>query len=315
MFFKRKESPLPAPEPCRRPSPRRAFAALCPPGSRIMVAAGRRRVPLARADPRHVFARPIRAGRSRAAGAPLANKGGVAGAWLADLLLYLFGLLGVVVGRRGGVVLVVAGYRRWCDPSTRPDHPLGSGVLGFALVLLASAALEAICACTTCRRRCRRRPAARSGDVIGRGLSRVARLQRRDAVAARALRRRLRRCSSAMSWLKADGTHRRRHRSRVRVAAAPRRRAARTASIGEQALTEREAVVAGQREDVGARAGRRRAARRRRCRNRERVVEGTAAAALRRSARFAAAAAGAARRRPVGAGDRSAPRRSSTRRD
>src|SRR5262245_58004379 len=44
-------------------------------------------------------------------GAPIANKGGVAGAWLADLLLYLFGLSAwwwVVAG----VVLVIAGFRR-----------------------------------------------------------------------------------------------------------------------------------------------------------------------------------------------------------
>src|SRR4030095_12933231 len=44
-------------------------------------------------------------------GAPIANKGGMAGAWLADLLFYLFGVSAwwwVVAG----VVLVVAGYRR-----------------------------------------------------------------------------------------------------------------------------------------------------------------------------------------------------------
>src|SRR6476659_3291034 len=76
-------------------------------------------------------------------GAPIANKGGVAGAWLADLLLYLFGLSAwwwVV----GGVVLVVAGFRRIADPELSTEHPLSLGALGFALVLLTSAALEAL---------------------------------------------------------------------------------------------------------------------------------------------------------------------------
>ena len=44
-------------------------------------------------------------------GAPIHNRGGVVGAWLADVLLYLFGASAwwwVVAG----IVLVVAGYRR-----------------------------------------------------------------------------------------------------------------------------------------------------------------------------------------------------------
>ena len=76
-------------------------------------------------------------------GAPIANKGGVAGAWLADLLLYLFGFSAwwwVVAG----VVLVVAGYRRIRRPELATDHPLPLVVLGFALVLLPSAAVEAL---------------------------------------------------------------------------------------------------------------------------------------------------------------------------
>jgi S-DNA-T family DNA segregation ATPase FtsK/SpoIIIE len=75
-------------------------------------------------------------------GAPIANKGGVAGAWLADLLLNLFGMSAwwwVV----GGVVLVVAGYRRIGHPELSSEHPLGLAVLGFGLTLLASSALEA----------------------------------------------------------------------------------------------------------------------------------------------------------------------------
>jgi len=104
-------------------------------------------------------------------GAPIANKGGIAGAWLADLLLYLFGFSAwwwVVAG----VVLVVAGYRRIGHPELASDHPLSLGVLGFALVLVSSAAIEGL--------RLYNLPAALPqgaggalGDVIGRGLSRL----------------------------------------------------------------------------------------------------------------------------------------------
>src|ERR1700745_2086905 len=48
-------------------------------------------------------------------GAPLANKGGVAGAWLADLLLYLFGF-SPWWGGAGGIVLAVAGFRAILGP-------------------------------------------------------------------------------------------------------------------------------------------------------------------------------------------------------
>src|SRR5580765_7352640 len=70
-------------------------------------------------------------------GAPIANKGGVAGAWLADLLLYLFGL-SAWWWVAGGVVLVVAGFRRISDPDRATDHPLSLGMLGFVLTLTAS---------------------------------------------------------------------------------------------------------------------------------------------------------------------------------
>ncbi len=75
-------------------------------------------------------------------GAPIANKGGVAGAWLADLLLNLFGISAwwwVVAG----VVWVVAGYRRIGRPELASDHPLTLAALGFGMVLFTSAALEA----------------------------------------------------------------------------------------------------------------------------------------------------------------------------
>ncbi|MGE5087794.1 MAG: DNA translocase FtsK [Candidatus Levyibacteriota bacterium] len=103
-------------------------------------------------------------------GAPLGNRGGFIGAWLSDLLLYLFGFSAwwwVV----GGIVLVVLGYRRVVSPEHRSDHPLVLGSFGFALVLLSSASLESI--------RLWRLPAelplapgGALGDLIGRALAR-----------------------------------------------------------------------------------------------------------------------------------------------
>jgi S-DNA-T family DNA segregation ATPase FtsK/SpoIIIE len=104
-------------------------------------------------------------------GAPIVNKGGVAGAWLSDLLLYLFGLSAwwwVIAG----VVLVIAGYRRIGHPELASDHPLPLAIFGFALVLLASAALEAL--------RFQRLPASLPqahggalGEMIGGGLAKA----------------------------------------------------------------------------------------------------------------------------------------------
>ena len=103
-------------------------------------------------------------------GAPLQNKGGVVGAWLADLLLYLFGLSAWWwVG--AGVVVVVSGYRRLTHEDIERHHPW-LAIPGFALVLLASASLEAL--------RLYRLPVllpsvpgGALGDVIGQGLSRA----------------------------------------------------------------------------------------------------------------------------------------------
>ena len=76
-------------------------------------------------------------------GAPLGNRGGVVGAWLSDLLLYLFGASAwwLVVA---GIVLIVNGYRRIADPERKAEHPLLFGSIGFAVVLLSSSAIEAI---------------------------------------------------------------------------------------------------------------------------------------------------------------------------
>jgi S-DNA-T family DNA segregation ATPase FtsK/SpoIIIE len=101
-------------------------------------------------------------------GAPPLNKGGVVGAWLADLLLYLFGL-SAWWWVFAGVSVVASGYRRLTRDDVERHHPW-LAIPGFVLVLLSSAALEAL--------RLYRLPAVlpngpggASGDVIGQGLS------------------------------------------------------------------------------------------------------------------------------------------------
>ena len=73
----------------------------------------------------------------------IANRGGVVGAYLSDLLLYLFGL-SAWWWVAGGVMLLVAGFRRIADPDRPREHPMGLAIAGFALVLLSSAAIESI---------------------------------------------------------------------------------------------------------------------------------------------------------------------------
>ncbi|MGH6783941.1 MAG: DNA translocase FtsK 4TM domain-containing protein, partial [Sphingomicrobium sp.] len=76
-------------------------------------------------------------------GEALGNRGGVVGAWLADLLLYLFGFSAWWLVA-AGVVLIVSGYRRIAEPDRATDHPLLYGAIGFSIVLVASASIEAI---------------------------------------------------------------------------------------------------------------------------------------------------------------------------
>src|SRR5512134_257520 len=75
--------------------------------------------------------------------AALHNAGGRAGAWIADLLLYLFG-----VSAYWWVALclvgVAWGYRRLERSALIDRRPLAIALGGFALLLLASAALEAL---------------------------------------------------------------------------------------------------------------------------------------------------------------------------
>ncbi|MEO8509555.1 MAG: DNA translocase FtsK 4TM domain-containing protein, partial [Betaproteobacteria bacterium] len=103
-------------------------------------------------------------------GGDVRNAGGPVGAWLSDLLRYLFGLSTwwLVIG---GVVLIVAGLRRVVRPDEESDHPLLLGVIGFALVLLTSAALESIRLWTLTVK-----PFAAGGvlgDAIGQGTARA----------------------------------------------------------------------------------------------------------------------------------------------
>ncbi len=95
----------------------------------------------------------------------VANRGGVFGAWLADLLLYLFGL-SAWWWVAAGVVAIVTSYRLITHPEREREHPFLFVAIGFALVLFASAAIEAT--------RLWRMPAALPlapggvfGDVIG----------------------------------------------------------------------------------------------------------------------------------------------------
>jgi S-DNA-T family DNA segregation ATPase FtsK/SpoIIIE len=80
---------------------------------------------------------------SSGTGEAVRNRGGFVGAWLSDVLLYLFGL-SAWWWVAAGVVLVVSGYRHVVDPERAREHPLPLRAVGFGLLLLASASLEAI---------------------------------------------------------------------------------------------------------------------------------------------------------------------------
>ena len=75
-------------------------------------------------------------------GEPIHNKGGVVGAWAADLLLYLFGGSAWWLAF-AGIVLVVTGYRQLKTEDGERHHP-ALAIPGFLLVLLSSAALESL---------------------------------------------------------------------------------------------------------------------------------------------------------------------------
>jgi len=107
-------------------------------------------------------------------GAMIQNTGGAVGAWLSDLLFYLFGF-SAWWWVFAGIILVVAGYRRIIAAGrtdVEPRHHPWLAVPGFVVLLLASAAVEAL--------RLYRLPATLPqhpggaiGDVIGSGLARA----------------------------------------------------------------------------------------------------------------------------------------------
>jgi len=172
-------------------------------------------------------------------GAPIVNRGGTAGAWLADMLLYLFGgsAWWLVAG---GIALVVAGYRRIGHPDHESDHPISLGFLGFGLVLLCSAALEAL--------RLYRlpmhlplRPGGAIGDILGTALAKFAGFNGATLllIVLLAIGWSL---FSGMSWLRLMETV---GAGLERIVAIMRERseARRERELGAQAMAEREAVV------------------------------------------------------------------------
>jgi len=81
--------------------------------------------------------------QSGAAGRAPTNAGGPFGAWLADLLLSLFGFSAWWLIALG-VSLLWLGYRRIVHPDEETDHSALVGGIGFGLLLLGSAALESL---------------------------------------------------------------------------------------------------------------------------------------------------------------------------
>src|SRR3954471_10076530 len=78
-----------------------------------------------------------------ATGASIGNAGGLVGAWISDILLYLFGLsaywwIGLCL------YVVVWGYRRLDGTGLIDRRPLAVAMAGFLLLLVGSAALEAL---------------------------------------------------------------------------------------------------------------------------------------------------------------------------
>jgi DNA segregation ATPase FtsK/SpoIIIE, S-DNA-T family len=81
--------------------------------------------------------------QSGAVGQPLRNTGGPFGAWLADLLLSLFGWSAwwwVALG----LSLLWLGYRRLVPAEDAPDHSVLVGGIGFGLLIVCSAAIESL---------------------------------------------------------------------------------------------------------------------------------------------------------------------------
>ena len=233
------------------------------------------------------------------------NAGGRLGAWLADLLLYLFGVSAYWWAALCAYV-VVWGYRRIDGRRLIDRRPLAIAFAGFVLLLLSSAALEAL--------RLQSLPAelplaagGMVGAVGGPPEHRRVRLHRRDARAAHPGRGRV---QPVHRNLLAGGIRSHRLPARVRVRA---RAAHLGAAQGPQAGRDR-ARGAGLRGRgrAQARGGPPAAAHRAFDRGDQEVrarPEGEAGAAVRRPARYPAAPAQAARRGRGTTPSRSPPRR------
>ncbi|MDR2173973.1 MAG: DNA translocase FtsK 4TM domain-containing protein [Burkholderiales bacterium] len=75
-------------------------------------------------------------------GEAVRNKGGVVGAWLADLCFYLLGSAAWWMIVAGAIALIVMFWRLRAQ-GTPHEYSLGIALLGFALLIVSSAALEA----------------------------------------------------------------------------------------------------------------------------------------------------------------------------
>ena len=144
-------------------------------------------------------------------GAPLRNRGGAIGAWLADLLLYLFGLSAwwLVVA---GMAITVATFRRIAHPELESDHPRWLGGIGFVRAARRERRDRGI-ALLEEHRCAAARPGRRDRLVARLAAHARARRQRRDAAAGRRVPRRLLALLRTVV-AQADGAHRRRARRR-----------------------------------------------------------------------------------------------------
>jgi S-DNA-T family DNA segregation ATPase FtsK/SpoIIIE len=109
-------------------------------------------------------------GWSHASSAPVIhNAGGKTGAWIADLLLYLFGLSAywwvLLI-----VYVVVWGYRRIDGSSISDKRPLVLSLVGFAVLILASASIESL-RFYSLNVALPLAPGGMLGDVLGKGIA------------------------------------------------------------------------------------------------------------------------------------------------
>ena len=100
------------------------------------------------------------------------NAGGRLGAWLADLLLYLFGLSAYWWAALC-LYVVVWGYRRLDGSRLVDRRPIAAALCGFGLVLLSSASIEAL-RLHTLATELPLAPGGLVGDAIGSGAAAVA---------------------------------------------------------------------------------------------------------------------------------------------